>query len=392
MRAQRLKVTMATTSYPLNTDHVSGLFIEQLTLALSKRLDLIVVTPADNKCTKPSSTIKTFRYAPKKFQILAHQPGGIPVALRKSRMSWVLLAPFLISMFYAIMMESKKSDIIFSNWSITGILSGVIGKTMKKPCVTTLRGEDVKRIEQSYISRFLTKMCILLNSYTICVSSDMQEKLTAIFPQLKEKILHIPNGVDKSLLKIEREQKTYRDDHINITCIGSLIPRKSFNTVIQAIAESKSKSIHLNIAGDGPEKAHLKKQISDLRLQNKVSLLGSLTQNEIQLLLKNTDIFIIPSLSEGRPNVLIEAMASKLPIIATSISGITEVIIEYENGLLFPPESYNTLRKKIDELIENPSLSTRIAKNARITVIEKKLTWDNCANSYIDTFSRLLEK
>jgi glycosyltransferase involved in cell wall biosynthesis len=386
-----LNITIVTTSYPSIPYPTSGLFVEQLANELSKSHHVLVVTPASNNKKSFPKDINTFRYAPKKYQILAHQPGGIPVALSHSWINWLLLIPFMSCLTQSTLSAAKNSDIVFANWSITGIICGIAAKIRSKPCVTAFRGEDIKRLSQSTLIRLMIRICIRVNDKIVCVSSDMKDKVVQEFPAYSDKVVHIPNGVRNTFLDIKRSKQTL-GDCIRILCVGNLIPRKDFITVVRAIAVSKHvKRLRLDIAGEGIERHKLEKEISKLGLVEHINLLGVQKHEEVEVLLSRADLFVISSLSEGRPNVLIEAMASELPIVGSNIDGVTEILNHNTNGTLFQAGDHIELARMLDKLIEDNELRLRIANEARRTIIKSELTWATCAEQYSHIFTSLVE-
>ena len=386
MNQTKLNIVAVTTSYPLHDKSTSGIFVKFLIDEISKFHNIRVITADDNSTKNAGDNITTFRYAPKAMQVLSHQPGGIPVAIAKSWTNRFLLIPFCLSLFISAYFAAKKADLIYANWSLTGLISGIAAKLARKPCVTTLRGEDTKRLSTSLASRLLTYLCIMFNKKIICVSSDMEVEIKSLFPDQKSKIQHIPNGVaDYFFNMARRTPKT--GAKLRILCVGSLIPRKDFITVIQALAICEQRNrVRLDILGEGIERKLLENEIRKLLLYDHVKLHGACHYATVQQMMRDADIFVITSLSEGRPNVLIEAMASRLPIIASRINGITELITDDENGILFPPGNRMALAQSLDLMVTSDELREQFARQARNTIQMKGLTWKQCAINYSDTF------
>src|SRR5690606_32708000 len=122
-----------------------------------------------------------------------------------------LLVPvFLLSMFLNCWRCARTHDIIFANWSICGIIAGIVGRLRGKPIVVTLRGEDANRVHKSRIFRFAITLCGTLCSRVVTVSEAMAMGLRRSIPHLSHKILTIPNGVAHEFLEVaepkEREE------------------------------------------------------------------------------------------------------------------------------------------------------------------------------------------
>jgi glycosyltransferase involved in cell wall biosynthesis len=387
---ERKQVLFLTTSYPLRPDAVSGIFIKRLVDALREQVDILVVTPDDNITTTYPAAVKAFRYAPKRKQLLAHVHGGIPNALGKNRMNYVYALALATSFCLTTAKLAINAHLLHANWSVPGVIAGIIGRILSKPTLTTLRGEDVTRAKTSRLFKLLLSSCLTLNRSVVCVSSDMQLELQTLFPRHKDKIRHIANGVGAAF--VEQRTISLEGDTLQLLCVGSLIPRKNFSSVISAINQCGARErIQLTIAGDGPEQKALEVQATTLGLGPQVRFLGSVPPEQVAGLYHNAHLFIIPSLSEGRPNVLLEAMAAGLPILAADIAGIVELISDGISGHLFKPNDTSRLAQLIDTLIDNAEGRHRLGSNAQMRIQQENVTWQRTAEQYHQLYQSLTE-
>ncbi|MBX3256531.1 MAG: glycosyltransferase family 4 protein [Chitinophagaceae bacterium] len=178
----------------------------------------------------------------------------------------------------------------------------------------------------------------------------------------------IPNS--RPVLKIAEQSKTIRnasgkDDEKSekvVICIGRLTPQKDQKTLIKAISLiDKSIKVSLLLLGEGEMEQELKRFIERLELEN-VYFKG-FEQNPLKWL-ATSDVFVLPSLSEGLPGALIEAMAAGIPAIATDIPGNNELIINGQTGLLVPVKNEKALAEAIETILKNRSLAKRLSENA----------------------------
>lgn len=184
-----------------------------------------------------------------------------------------------------------------------------------------------------------------------------------------KKIKVIPNGVDIS--QYHMLKKSYKKKKIVISYIGRISSEKGPDIFINAIEK-----IHKNypnckfvLAGSGPSLDECKKQINILGLSNICEIPGNINTYEY---LKKTDILIVPSRIDGRPNIILEAMASGVPVIASKTGGIPLLLgTNQERGLLFKPGSVDSLVKKISLLINNTQIRESLANKARVYAEEK---------------------
>ncbi|MGC9031742.1 MAG: glycosyltransferase family 4 protein, partial [Minisyncoccia bacterium] len=154
----------------------------------------------------------------------------------------------------------------------------------------------------------------------IGVSSYTSNSLKEVFPEIKEKIITIPNGVDTKRFELKETKEEIRkkldlQDGILGINIGRLAPFKNQKFLIKAAKEVKNPNFYILIIGDGDEYENLKNEIKRENLEEKVKLLGFVSSDLIPYYLKASDIFLFPSLKEGFTIVVLEAMASGLPVV-----------------------------------------------------------------------------
>jgi glycosyltransferase involved in cell wall biosynthesis len=175
--------------------------------------------------------------------------------------------------------------------------------------------------------------------------------------------------------KDEHKRKTIKNT-FTIVSTSSLIPRNGMDTLIAAVALlPKNITWRLIIAGEGPERKYLKSQISSLKLDNQITLLGRVENKRIPELLSHADIFVRPSRFEGFGVAFLEAMAAGVPVIATPVGGIPDFIKPGETGILVDPDDPVSLAKAIELLAADQALSKKLTNNA-LKLVKEKYQWD----------------
>jgi glycosyltransferase involved in cell wall biosynthesis len=198
----------------------------------------------------------------------------------------------------------------------------------------------------------------------ITVSDYAKKFLQERFPQCADRVHRIYNGLDLA----EFGSADFSSALPLTVAVGRLITKKGFADLIRAcglIAE-RGKSFRCEIIGEGPFENELRHQIEQLNLQKHVALAGAKPQLEVRQRLAAANVFVLPSIidpdggMDNLPTVIMEAMATGLPVISTNIGGIPEMVVENETGFLLEPADAVGLANAIDRLIDDRLLAQRL--------------------------------
>jgi len=183
-----------------------------------------------------------------------------------------------------------------------------------------------------------------------------------------ERIQRIPNGVDVDWYKPEREIQKIPN---KIIFVGSLHDRKHVSLLISAVKKLKDTGVlvSLDIIGDGPEAKQLRSMACELDIMHQINFLGACY--DIRRYLQRAQFFVLPSKFEGLPNVVLEAMACGLPVLATRVGGVPDIIEHRVNGLMSPSGDFAALCANIQELLNNQKLLHELGVRARQTAVDK---------------------
>jgi glycosyltransferase involved in cell wall biosynthesis len=206
----------------------------------------------------------------------------------------------------------------------------------------------------------------------------------------------IPSGVDVDRFH-PRDKTALRaelglDEHaLFIVSVASLIARKGVDVAIRALADpsTTARNIHLLLIGAGPERSRLGALAADLGVSERVHFRGEQTVTRVADYMAAADIFVLPSHYEGRSNVVLEAQASGLPVVASDIPGCRDLIESGETGLLAPRGNSAALAKAFAALAADAHLRARLGGNARAAIHDRGLTWKACARRYADFYREL---
>jgi glycosyltransferase involved in cell wall biosynthesis len=203
----------------------------------------------------------------------------------------------------------------------------------------------------------------------VAVSSEIAEELRKLsIPS--ERIRFIPNGVE---IGADREEQftpgTPRE--LVIGSVGRMVPEKGFQYLIEAAPAvlAKFPNAKLLLIGDGPFRASLEKLAEQLEIRSRIIFTGK--QRDMKRVYDSLNIFVLPSLAEGMPMVILEAMEARKAIIATSVGSIPALIIPEKTGLLVKPGDRRGLQNAVLRLLGDPQLSCSLGREAQSYVRQK---------------------
>lgn len=208
---------------------------------------------------------------------------------------------------------------------------------------------------------------------TTCTGYNV-DYLKGFLPSCEHDKVHLVyHGIDLHRFAMRTGERPRTGAVPLILSVGRLVPKKGFSDLIAACALLRDQGISFQcaIVGAGPLRAALATDIARRGLQQHVRLVGAMTHAELAKFYRQADIFALaPQIiangdRDGIPNVIVEAMASGVPVVSTAVSGIPEVVRNASTGLLVPSESPTALAEALRQLLGNPALGVRMAKTAR---------------------------
>ena len=346
-------------------------------------LDVYVLTSKfrDAKTEETISGIRIFRVPVKRKRV--------DFASTPEMFTFVLSAfPTLLNL-----LKREKIDIIHTFFGLPcGALSFFAKKFFQTPYIIRMGGSDVPRFNPY---RFKTSfkalkpplLKIWQNAATLVAVSDGLRRL-ALKADPKANIIVIPNGVDIEKFKPMLIPKS-KENHILF--VGRLDSyRKGVQFLLQALKKLNEKKLpcKLTVIGDGPYRPRLEKIARDLNLKN-IEFLGYIPNKRLPIYYNQADVFVLPSCSEGMSNVILEAMACGLPVIATSVGGNPELVENGKTGLLIPPENVDALYNSLMKLLQDENTKEKMGKSGRKKV-KDHFTWDKIAKEYLRLYELIL--
>ncbi len=224
--------------------------------------------------------------------------------------------------------------------------------------------------------RFLYRTGARLVNGIVVVSSDTERSFRETVGYRGGKLVVVPNAVDveRYPAAIDRNQVRTRlgfgpDDHL-MTMVGTFKRQKGHRYLVEAaraVASGRA-SLHILLVGDGKLAASIRDDVESAGLSDRIHFLGS--RRDVPDLLAASDSFVLPSLWEGLPVALVEAMASGLPVIATAVSGTSEVMLDGRTGWIVPPGDADALAEAMADLLSDPAHAHAMGSAARARVAE----------------------
>ena len=270
-------------------------------------------------------------------------------------------------------LKKERPDIVHNYLFHADILGRIAARIMRVPIIiSSLRNENIGgRLQERLLG--MTDFCI---DKVTAVSRNVADVHILKGTTKKDKVQVIYNGFElrdeqPSNVITLRRNMNIEDDAFLLLMVANLKKKKGHTFLFSALQPLKEKGykFRLLVVGSGKERKNLEKEIVNKRLEKQVILAGE--RADISGLLSISDIFILPSIWEGLPNALLEAMATGLPVVATRVGGVPEIVIDNETGLLVKAKDSHALRDAIERLIKEPPLRERLARNARIQVRER---------------------
>lgn len=394
-----MRIGHFTTSFPRYSGDEAGIFIKRLIEAMSLQGHAgNIFVPWDYKESQydecASFKIRRFRYSLITRGYLAFGAGIMPNI--RANPFVLAQAPIMMLQFFRHGLKHYRSlEILHAHWIATALPVTLLGRLTRLPVVVTLHGEDLKLLQKPWLRPILLP-ALKLAAAIVCVNRSPQSELVRSFSFLLNKIHCIPYGVSipaiegKTLEHFKRTRLSFRND-LTALFVGSVVARKGIHVLVDAIGRSPKWT--LVVCGRIQDKNYfneLRNQIERLGCRDRIFFEGAVEPEQVPLYMAAATVYLSASTHEGRPNAVLEALASGMPSILSDIPAHREVINSGENGLLFAENNYEDLITALNELEQSPERRQLFSIAAKNTV--KDMSWENCASSYIELFHRLLKR
>lgn len=371
MMKQKKKLLVTASTFPRWEDDTEPRFILDLVSHMTNQFQVTVLVPAapgakDREILEGVEVIRYHYFPIHKWETLCY-PGAIVPRIKQKKIR-ILLVPFLfLSLFFHLWRMLPNYDIVHAHWVIP---QGIVQSFFEKPYIVTGHGGDVTSLNKG-IFRRLKIRCLKRAKHVTVVSEHLKNKMQELIPGIQPDV--IPMGVDISKFGRQYRKENYfnQGDRKVVLFVGRLAEKKGVKYLIEAM---KNINALLVVVGDGPLREDLKKQAFEI--EEKVLFLGAKTHEELKVIYASADIFVCPSITakdgdqEGFGLVMLEAMASGLPVVASNSGGITQLIVDEVNGLLCKEKCVDEIADKVKNVLDNKELQNKIINNMKNTLRE----------------------
>lgn len=271
------------------------------------------------------------------------------------------------------------------------IAGRIAGRWAKVPVIVSGIRVAEKR---SRVPLWIDRMTRGLVDHHVCVSQSVADFSRTASRLPDQKMSVIPNGVDVELYAnappADLSGFGISENHKTALFVGRLDPQKNPSLVLEAMEYLKDRhpELHLLLVGDGPLRKHLESWVCEHHLTERIHFAGR--REDVPELMKASDLFVLSSRWEGMPNVVLEAMAAGLPVVATRVEGTGELIQQNETGLLVSGPGSESISEAVHKLLSAPEEAREMGLRAQKHVLQD-LTWDIVVEKYDALYRSLIE-
>ena len=266
------------------------------------------------------------------------------------------------------LVSREKPDVIQTHAVKSHFLARVAGLPKSAPWIAFHHGYTWPALRARAYNQ-LDRWSLRAASKVLTVSIPFRDQLASkgVKPDRIE-VVHNAIRPDWGTMKPAADLNIAPDRKV-ILIVGRLSREKDHLTLLRAVGRIRKLNPHLLIVGEGPERARIEQEIQQLGLSKNVTLTGHQRTAEPYYGIAN--LAVLSSLTEGSPNALLEAMAAGVPVVATNVGGIPEIVKHQESALLVPPGDIGAMADAMEKLLTDSSLARQFADRSRMLVLAK---------------------
>jgi glycosyltransferase involved in cell wall biosynthesis len=390
-------VLVLASTYPRWHNDPEPGFVHELCKRLASRFNVIALVPdapgADPCGMFEGVEVIRYRYAPRHFQTLVNN-GGIVTNLRRSRWKYLLVPGFLLGEYLAArrILKRRKVDVIHAHWLIPqGLIAKRLGRWAGAPYLVTSHGGDLYGLRGSLLTR-LKQQVVASSAATTVVSSVMREELARTGADVS-RVRVQPMGVELSE-RFVPDDSVARSTH-EILFVGRLVEKKGVHHLIEAMPRilAGHPQAHLTVAGFGPEESALRMHAQRLGLDNKVTFIGAVPQEDLPRLYRRAAVFVAPFVQarsgdqEGLGLVCVEAMGCGCPVVVSDLPATRDVLPDSSGCVRVAPGDSRGLAEAVLDVLRHPAPRTASVAADR-QALAMKFDWQVVGDVYAEILLR----
>lgn len=362
---------MTASTFPRWEGDTEPRFVLDLAKAMLTEYDVTVLVPAfpgaESRAEIEGVKVVRYHYLPFHSMETLCYPGAIVPRIKEKKIR-ILQVPFLLLGLWGYLWKHHKEyDLIHAHWLIP---QGIVQSCFSDKYIVTGHGGDVTSLNVSVL-KTLKKRCLSRAKAVTVVSEKLKTDVLEICQ--RDNVHVVPMGCDTSMFSPDHRQENYfgqREQKV-VLFVGRLAEKKGVTYLIEAMKEIDALLV---VAGSGPCEAQLREQALADKLN--VLFLGAKTHEELKTIYASADVFAMPSVTaqdgdqEGFGLVMLEAMASGLPVVAFESGGIPQLIKNEENGLLCKEKDVEAFALNIKKVLGEEQLRNQLIHNGNLTVAE----------------------
>ncbi len=350
---RRLKVLFVTPWYPTSEQPIAGVFVREHAKAVQLYDDVVVF-----HSQRRSNLRKLWKVIPEPDDSLST---GLPTyrilhrQVKLPNFSFFLELGGALSGLRQLQQQGFRPDIIHGHTYTSGAVAALLAKLVRVPAVVTEHSSEFPRKLLKGAGIWKARLAFKQAEFVLPVSMALQRGIEAYGLQARFQI--VPNVVDMTLFHPAPRSNVLTRRLLTVALLDPS-HNKGIPVLLQALAQLHRSDWQLDIIGDGPARAGYEQLVKDLNLADKIVFHGIKPKAQVAEFMQQADLFVLPSLWENLPCVLIEAMASGLPIVSTLTGGIPE-IVDDEIGYLVPPGDVQALAEALMKMLANAQVWDR---------------------------------
>jgi glycosyltransferase involved in cell wall biosynthesis len=289
-----------------------------------------------------------------------------------------------------------RADLVHAYWVVPGGFIGLIaGWITGRPVVATAAGSDLTVAPQHPFVRLLTTLTLKRIDRLLPVSRSLAQVAVELgLPINKARTIHGPVGIDvQEFTKTQTETSMCEGYEKCLIWVGHLTPPKRLDTILRAMVRvvSNHSDCHLVVAGDGKLRFSYERLVEELDIKTHIHFQGSVPHPQVLQMLRSADFLIHCSEHEGLGIAIMEAMAAALPVVASRVGGVPDLVYEGKTGFMLSPDDVEGYADRIIALLKNDQLRKELGNNGR-KFAEKYLNKDTILSQTEEVYQNVLNE